>query len=145
MTIKITAIMASVCAVLLYVFAIAFPSDPYFYVISSDLAVVIGRLILAGVLLRLAFKNSFVTSSGHRICAVLSVLLVAFGIAGIIVPPLTYSLFTLFKPMDYLFMIESGIVFGLTSLTYSRGTERFPRLSRPRNTQLRLFTPQHNA
>lgn len=145
MTIKITAITASVCAVLLYVLATIFPNDPYFYVISSNPAVIIGRLVLAALLVWLAFRHKFKTAYGHRIAAGTGLAMVFFGIAGIIIPPMTYSLFSLFKPMDYMFFIESGIILNLAALTYQRGTERFPRISRPRNTQLRLFTPQHNA
>lgn len=145
MTIKITAITASVCAVLLYVFATIFPNDPYFYVISSNVVVVIGRIVLAAVILRLAFKPKFETSYGHRIAAAAGLFMIAFGMAGIAIPPLTYSLFSYLKPMDYMFLIWTGTMLNLMALSYHRGTQRFPRLSRPRHTQLRLFTPQHNA
>lgn len=145
MTIKVTAITVSVCVVLLYILATLFPNDPYFYLISSNSAVSIGRLIVAAGLINLAFKKKFTTGYGHRLAAGLAIAAVGFGMAGIVIPPMTYSLFNYFKPMDYLFLIESGVIYGLAAASYERGTKRFPRLSRPRNTQLRLFTPQHNA
>ncbi|HVX58877.1 MAG TPA: hypothetical protein VG964_04085 [Candidatus Saccharimonadales bacterium] len=106
---------------------------------------IIGRLVLAALLIWLAFRPRFKMVHGHRISSFIGIFMIIFGVTGIIIPPMTYSLFTYFKPMDYMFFIESGIILNLAALTYQRGTERFPRLSRPRNTQLRLFTPQHNA
>jgi hypothetical protein len=142
MTIKVTAITVSVFAMVLYILGAAFPNDPYFDLISSNLIVGIGRLLVAGILLRLALKGRFAAQAGPYIARGAGLALIVLGLIGIVVAPVTYALFSLIKPMDYVFLMQTGIIFCLASLTYARGTERFPRISRPRNTQLRLFTPR---
>ncbi len=140
MTIKITALLTSVCVALVYVFSAMFPGDPYFFIISSNPAVAMSRLIFASLLINLAFRKRFYSAYGHLICAGAAVFFGVFGIAGIVIAPLDYSLFNLFRPLDYVFMLESSAILGLAAASYERGTKRLPRLSRPRHIQLRPFT-----
>lgn len=144
MTIKITAAATSVCVALLFVFATIYPNDPYFYALaSSTLAVTISRLVLSLLLVRLAFKKKFKTVYGPSLLAALSVLLATFGLVGLLVPDITYSLFNWFKPMDFVFSIEAALVLGLAVASVERGKGRLPALHlsrlRPRPLSLASF------
>ncbi|HEU5004886.1 MAG TPA: hypothetical protein VFT49_02240 [Candidatus Saccharimonadales bacterium] len=140
MTIKVTALLTSASVALMYVLSAVIPNDPYFFLISSNIAVAIGRVLLAAILVQLVFRNKFRTIYGHVASCAAGCVLIGFGIAGIVIAPLDYSLFSYIKPLDYIFMIGSGLLLTHAALGYERGTERLPRLSRPRNLQLRLFS-----
>lgn len=140
MTIKITALLTSVSAVALYIISLQVPNDPYFFFISSNTIVGILRLLLAAGLINIAFQSQFVYKYSHYGLAIVGALLIAFGLAGLAVPALDYALFNYVKPMDFMYSMLIGTSFAYAAASYGRGTERLPRLYRPRHNQLRLLT-----
>lgn len=140
MTLKVTSLLMSVCAVGLYVFSVQRPDDPLFYIISNNLFTVIGRLLLAALLVHLAFRTFFKYALTHIVLAALAVALVGFSLSGLLVASLDYQLYEVVKPLDFIYMLTIGIFYMLAATSYGRGTERLPRISRPRSPQLRLFS-----
>lgn len=142
MTLKATALLTSACAAGLCLFSLQAPNDPFFFFVSSSFLVVIVRLALAAVLVNLAFQQKFMYLKAHKAATVFGALLIVFGLAGILIEPLDYALFSLIKPMDYIFFIDAGLLFLVPALTYDRGLKTLPRISRPRLTQPRTFVRQ---
>jgi len=144
MTMKVTAITVSVCAGVVSVLGLLFPNDPYFYAISSNLTVIIGRLVLCILMVMLVYEQKFRTIHGHRITFMAAAGLFIFSLIAGAIPTFDYSLFNYFKPLDYLFFANCAFVFGLAGLTYPQGKRNFnlPRLSRPRSVQLRPSLPR---
>lgn len=140
MTIKITALLLSACAAVLCVFSAIHPNDPFFFVISSNAGVVIARLLIVAALVFMALQKRFVYRGARYACGIFGALLITFGIAGILIVPLEYAAFNVLKPLDFIFALNMGVMFEVIVLSYERGTRRLPRLSRPRNPQLRLLT-----
>lgn len=147
MTMKVTAITVSACVGLLSAFAMLFPNDPYFYVISSNLIVIICRLLLCIAIVVLASKTKFKTKEGPKFAAIAAMLLAAFGVSGLVVPVMDYSLFNILKPLDYIFLLNCAFVFGMASLSLKHGRRRLVsllRVSRPARyaQQFRLSLPR---
>lgn len=140
MTIKITALLTSVSVAVLYLFSLKYPNDPYFYIISSSAVIAAGRLLVAAAMLYLALRKRLYFNFSHTLLYTLGALFVVAGFAGIIIAPFDYALFNYLKPLDFIFMIEAGLYFGLAATSFEHGTKPLPRLSRPRALQLRLFT-----
>lgn len=139
MTIKITALLTSVSAVALYIISLQVPNDPYFFFISSNTIVGIVRLLLAAGLINIAFQSRFVYKYSHYALAAIGALFVGFGLAGLAIAPLDYALFNYVKPMDFMYFMLIGTFYAYAAASYGRGTERLPRLYRPRHNQLRLL------
>lgn len=136
---SVTAFLVAMICVLLVIE----PSDPLFYsFVSGNLWAAVGKsLLMLGVVI-LAFKNKFNYAAAHTICAWLGIALISFGIIGLMVPQVDYALFTYVKVLDFLLAIEVGIILSLASLSYERGSQKLPRISRPR--QLTLGLPYNN-
>lgn len=139
MTIKVTAVLTFACAVLLYVLSALSPNAPYFYLISGGIALAMIRLALAALALALAFQTRFSTVYGQTLAGLSGAALLVFGTVGIMIPAIDYTLFNYIKPLDYIFLMQLGVLFSLAALSHRPGNRRMPRLSRPRHPQLSLF------
>lgn len=140
MTIKITALLTSVSVVVLYIISLQAPSDPYFFFISSNTLISIIRLLLAAALINIAFQPRFVYKNSHYALAIVAAALIGFGLAGLAIPSMDYALFNYVKPLDFLYSLLIGTFFAYAAASYGRGTERLPRINRPRHNQLRLLS-----
>lgn len=120
------------------------PTDPLFYAfVSGSLWSAIGKfLIMAGVV-SLAFRKKFKYLASPAICAAVGASLICFGVIGLMVPQMDYVLFNYVKFLDFLLAMEIGVILSLASLSYERGTQKLPRISRPR--QLSLGLPYHHV
>ena len=138
MTIKITALLTSVSAVVLYALSLWLPNDPYFYFVSGSMVIGIGRLIVAVILVTLVFRSKFIYKGSHWLAGGVGALLIIFGLAGLVVPWLDYSLYNFIKPLDFIYFLGAGTIFISAAIGYARGTHPLPQLNRPRLHQLGL-------
>ncbi len=139
MTIRVIALVTSACAACLYLFSVQEPNDPYFYLVSSNSAVVVIRLVLSAILVSLVFKSKFTYRLTHRLYGGLALALLVFGVSGIVIAPLDYALFNIIKPLDFIFFIGIGLVFSWATFGHERGDNSLPRLARPRPAKPKLF------
>lgn len=134
-----TAFLVTMICVLL----IIEPADPLFYsFISGNLWAAIGKSVIMSGVVILAFRNKFSYAVTPAICAAIGVVLISFGLIGLIVPPSDHGLFAYAKLLDFLLAMEVGVILSLASLSYECGDQKLPRISRPR--QLALGFPYHN-
>ncbi|MEX1995636.1 MAG: hypothetical protein WD887_02570 [Candidatus Saccharimonadales bacterium] len=136
---SVTALLVAMICVLLVIE----PSDPLFYsFVSGNLWTAVGKFLLMLGVVILAFKNKFNYSAAPAICAWVGASLIGLGLLGLMVPSVDYALFTYIKVLDFLLAMEVGVILSLAALSYERGHQKLPRISRPR--QLTLGLPYHN-
>jgi hypothetical protein len=93
-------------------------NDALFLFISSSLAVNILMVALSCATVWLSFQPKF--KSGRLYLAVLysAVALCAIGAIGVFSAGLDRYFFDVIKPLNYMLMLEAGIIFSLCALTY---------------------------
>jgi len=138
MTTKITAFVVSVVAAALFITGWLWPNDPYFFIISSNSAVAIVRLMLAGLLVWAVFGSNPRHAFAQYFYFGLASVLVVFGIAGMGVPNMDYALFNFVKPLDYVLIVGIGIFFGCASLSCGHGAKELLQFSFRHPPSLRL-------
>lgn len=112
-------------------------NDPLFLLISNNIAVNMLMVSLAAIAVAVSFRKRFASWQGYALVSALAATLVILGAAGTFFSGFIYSLWTIFLPLNYLMMLEFGVVLGLCSLTYKHTPrpQNAPRLSRPRLAQ----------
>jgi len=140
MTTKIIALLTGVSAAVLCIVSVHLPNDPYFYFVSGGIVVGICRLLLAIALVNLVFQSKFVYKDSQWLAGIVGGMLIVFGMIGLVVPSLDYSLYNFIKPLDFLYFAGIGTMFTSAALSYDCGTRPLPRLSHWRASQLRLLS-----
>ena len=117
-----------------------FSNDPLFLFISSSLAANLLMIILAGASVYLSFRKKFSGWYSFAACAALSALFIGGGFMGIFYSDYIHSLWSAMLPLNYILMMQAGIVFGICALSYDhadmpahvrRQLRRLPALPRP--------------
>lgn len=95
-----------------------YSNDPLFLFASNKLAINIGMVLLAGAVVTVSFRNKFKNWLSFAAVAALAVILSVVGMVGIFLSNMVYSFSNILLPLDYMFMLESGIVLGICALSY---------------------------
>lgn len=118
MVIKLLSIVVAICAGELLVLGIQAPDDPLFLFISNSQAVVALRLILVVMALIISFRKSFVYYFSRTFIGVIGIFLVFVGGMGAISQTIIDEFGTFVKVLDYILLMQVGLVFCLASLSY---------------------------
>lgn len=81
-----------------------------FLFFSSNRAVAVVRLVLGAFIIFLAFKGTIKYRLTYYISAVVAALLILFPLVGMAIPQMTYSIYGVIKPMDYLVSLAFGVI-----------------------------------
>ena len=112
-------------------------SDPLFLVFSNNLAINVLMLILTALAISVSFRRRFNTWTGYAICVGLAAVLLGFGTLGIVFSGFIYSLWpslwAVFLPLNYLVILQAGVVLGLCSLSYKHAPK-------PASVKLSIFS-----
>jgi hypothetical protein len=122
-----------------------FSNDPLFLFISSGLAVNALLIILAGASVFLSFQKKFDSWYSYAACAALAAIFIGAGFLGVFYSDYIHSLWSAMLPLDYILMMQAGIVFGICALSYDHASlpalvkDRLPKL--PAMPKLTLAFP----
>jgi amino acid transporter len=143
MFIKFVSLTIAMCVGELFILGLQAPNDSMFLFISNSPLIVLAHLTLAITLLILAFRGRFLYRQSRIIAQWAGIILITFGVAGMISETIFDLLGQFLKTVDYILMTEAGIVFVLASLTYRTGRRELPlrklalqKLPRSLNTKL---------
>jgi hypothetical protein len=106
-------------------------NDPLFLFASNNIVVNAGLMILGTLMVVVSFKDRFQHWWSYVGCNLLAVLCGALGVIGTFFSNLLYSFPNILLPLDYLFLLQAGVVLGVACLSYEHTAvpDRF-RLSR---------------
>lgn len=95
-----------------------FSNDPLFLFISSSLVANLLMIALAGASVYIAFRKKFTSWYAFAACASIASLFVGAGFIGVFYSDYVHSLWSALLPLNYLLMMQSGIVMGICALSY---------------------------
>jgi len=108
-------------------------NDPLFWVISDNLAVNMLMVVLAAVAVMVSFRKQFDSWYGYAAVSAAATALIIIGGAGVFFSGFLFSLWMVFLPLNYLLMLEFGVILGVCALTYKHqprpASARLPRLA----------------
>jgi hypothetical protein len=108
-------------------------NDPLFLFASNNLVVNAGLIVLVSLTILVSFKDKFSHWWSFIGCVLAAIVCGLIGVAGLFFSDLLYAFPQILMPLDYMFLIEVGIVFGLASLTHKHATVPF-KVSWPKPT-----------
>ncbi len=113
------ALSLATAAATLYVYQLSqlHSGDALFLVKSDNLALNAAFVALAGYLVYLSFRSRFKSWQTFLGSAVGATLLVSVGLSGFIYSSLGNSFTGAIKPMDYLFLLQAGIIMSICTLS----------------------------
>ncbi len=141
MTTKIAAFVVSLVSAGLFITSRLWPNDPYFFIVSSNVVTATARLVLAGLMIKLAFGRRIQRRSTSHLYLGLAAALLGLGVAGLSMQSLDYALFNIIKPLDYIFIVGLGSLLACAGLGYRYEPEikKLNWFSSPHPFQLRLI------
>ena len=122
MTTKFISLITGLVSLVVYLQSQLSSNDPLFSLTSSSFIVNLLMLILAATAITVSFKTSFRSWYSYAGSALAAIALCFVGIAGIFFPNLVYFFWNILLPLNYMVMLECGVVFGLSCLTYKHAT-----------------------
>ena len=109
-----------------------FSSDPLFLFASSNLVVNTVLILMVGSMIGLSFRSKFNNWQSFFASALLGPTLLLIGALGVFFSDTVYWFPSFLLPLDYLFIMQAGVVFSLCALSYKHQKLPFKiRLPRP--------------
>ena len=118
MTIKFISLASAIVTLDVYLQSQLHSNDPLFLFASNNLLVNVGLVILAALVVAVSFKSKFSNWISYLACCVLAACLVTIGVMGTFFSDFIYSFPSILLPLDYMLILEAGVVTGLCALTY---------------------------
>lgn len=141
MTTKFISLITGLVSLAVYLQSQLSSNDPLFSLISNNFIVNLSMLGLAAAAIAISFQTGFKSWYSYAACALAAVILCIAGIAGIFFPGLVYIFWDVLLPLNYMMMLEWGIIFGLSSLTYRHAARpQHIRLPEASNLSAKLQT-----
>lgn len=117
MYIKMVSLVLATCVAELFAYGLQAPSDPMFLFISNSPAVVLLRLLLAAVLVFIAFRGRFNHRESRSAAKVIGIALACLGIVGMYSQPIINFFSDYIKVCDFMLMVSFGLALVIASLT----------------------------
>lgn len=95
-----------------------YSNDPLFLFASDNLIVNAGLLILVALMVVVSFKDKFRHWWSFLGCVSAAILCGTVGMIGLFFSNLLYSFPQVLLPLNYMFLMEAGVVFGICALSY---------------------------
>jgi len=125
MTRKFISLATAIVTLDVYLRSQLYSNDPLFLFASSGLAINIGMVAIAACAVAVSFMNRFKSWYSYAACTAAAVLFIVGGLAGAMLSDVAYAFSNLLLPLDYLFILQAGIVGGLCSLSYKHASMPF--------------------
>jgi hypothetical protein len=120
MTAKLIAFSMLICSVAISTVNFKAPKDYIFAVVAGGIVAAIIRVILAIALVAITYVKLPKNKEFRNTLSYLGSVLAAFGVIGFATNSFDYSWYNRLEPLDYLFLIESGIVLNLLALQHHK-------------------------
>ena len=116
MLVKFISLVSLICAVAISSVNLKDASDPLFFIVSGGLGPDLSRIALSAFMVLLAFFA--LPKKAHLVRSLLltGTALIGIGITGVVISSVNYALYDYIKPLDFLMIIETGIVSNLVAL-----------------------------
>jgi hypothetical protein len=118
MTTKFISLATAIVLLDVYLQSQLSSSDPLFLFASNNFAVNAGLLILGGLMVAVSFKDKFRYWWSFVGCSLLAIVCGTIGVIGTFFSNVLYSFPNVLLPLDYMFLMQAGVVFGICSLSY---------------------------
>ncbi len=116
---KVISLTMVVATLIVYLQSQMQSNDPLFLFLSNNLVVNLSLIGLASFTVWLSFQTKFRNSYIYWLVSRLAVVLVIVGLAGSLSASLDRYILDVIKPLDYLILLETGILFSICALTYA--------------------------
>lgn len=116
-------------------------NDLLFLFISNNKLVSVGRILLAALVLSLAYRQTIKYRVTYRAAVLLCLVLIIFPIMTIIDPNIAYYSYGVFKPLDYIVSLDLGLVLAACLLETNARNQRFA-VNNLSTNKLRLHVPK---
>jgi uncharacterized integral membrane protein len=93
-------------------------NDLLFLFASNGLLVNTFMLLLAAAALVVSFKKNFSNWYAYAACMASAIILAIVGVAGGFFSNFDYMFADFLLPLNYLFMLQGGVIFGICALSY---------------------------
>lgn len=120
MFVKFVALATLICSVAIASTNFKDPNDPIFFIVSGGIALGIARTVFALALVVLTFTRLPKSSSFRIGLSIFGLPLIILGSAGLLTNSFDYAWYGFIKPLDYLLIIEAGIVMNVLALQPQR-------------------------
>jgi len=134
MGIKFISLVTGLVTLDVYLQSQLFSNGPLFLLISNNIIVNSLMVALAAGAIFVSFRNGFKNWYFYAACTLAAILLTAIGFAGVFFGTLVYSFWYVSSPLDFLFLLQFGIIFSLCCLSYNHA-------KRPKNVRLPQLVP----
>ncbi len=94
-------------------------NDPLFLFVSSGLIVNLLMVGLSAAAIYVSYRKKFSNWYAYMLCSALAFLFVGTGFLGIFYSDYIHSVWSSLLPLNYILMMQTGIVFGICSLSYN--------------------------
>ncbi|HEX5447766.1 MAG TPA: hypothetical protein VFW90_01030 [Candidatus Saccharimonadales bacterium] len=129
MGIKTISLVTGLVTADVYLQSQLFSSGPLFLLVSNNLIVNILMVALAAVAISVSFKSKFSNWYAYAAFAVAAAVLIVVGLGGVFFGVVVNYFWYVSSPLDYLFLLQYGIIFSLCCLSYAHA-------SKPENVRL---------
>lgn len=95
-----------------------FSNDPLFLFISNSLVVNALMIVLAAAAVYISFRKKFGSWYGFAACIASAALFICAGFLGVFYSDSIHSMWSAMLPLNYILMMQCGIVLGICALSY---------------------------
>jgi len=135
MIVKFISLATAIVTLDVYLQSQLYSNDPLFLFASNNLAVNIGLVVLTCAAVAVSFRHEFKNWVSYALCTMMALFFGGLGLLGTFFSSVMYAFPNVILPLDYLFMLEAGVIFAICSMTYRH--EKFPyRIKLPQFTAM---------
>jgi hypothetical protein len=113
MYLRFISLINLMCALAILSVDLTNPSDPLFFIVSGGILEEIVRFTIVFAMLYVAFVALPAGRTFKKMLLLIGWLLVIFGAAGFLFNSFDFRLYEVIKPLDFLVLIEAGLVMNL--------------------------------
>jgi hypothetical protein len=142
MTRKVLSLITAAATLYVYLLSQLRSGDVLFSIASSGWAVNAGLVAISSYCVYTSFRDKFRANAEFIVCMALGLSLAVFGGAGIIYSGFDNYFSELIKPLDFLILLQAGIILGICSLSYEHAPIRL-KLSLPSLSIIKTSLLEH--
>jgi hypothetical protein len=140
MYLKFVSLISLMCALAILSVDLSSPSDPLFFIVSGGFLEEVVRFIMVGFLMTAAFTDLPSSRTFKRSLLILGWPLIMLGGVGFLSNSFDYSWYNFLKPLDYLLMIELGVVMNVLALEPQNTAQHFALISNRHHLLISAFS-----
>jgi hypothetical protein len=136
MTTRFTSLATAIVLLDVYLRSQLSSNDPLFLFASNNIGVNAGLVVMAAFMVAVSFRRQFNSWWSFAACAASAVILGIAGVLGVLFTNVFYFFPQVLLQLDYMFLIEAAVVFGICALSYKHAPMpfklRLPSISLPK-------------